>query len=207
MMQRLIQLVTVGALAFGVTFSVGATAEAQEDPYATAGGSPARARGQVPEGMWVAGGFHSKAHRGHGTGGLRAEVGLPLLEMSEDMRLALALPLYTGHARWYNEVFLVPEVQLEIDLPINMRHKLAVVPFAGLGLGFHFWRDRWLGVTERSTDVSLVIPMGAWARFTLDSGWMFQVMPLGMALDIYMTHGGGFFASYRFFAMAGYRFD
>jgi hypothetical protein len=189
-----------------VTFTMGSTAQAQEDPYGAAGGSPARARGQVPEGMWVAGGFHTKAHRGYGTGGLRAEVGLPLLEMSEDMRLALALPIYTGHRRWINELFLVPEVQLEIDLPIDMRHKLAVVPFAGLGFGFHFFSDRWVG-TGRETDVSLVIPLGAWARFTLDSGWMFQVMPLGMALDIYMTHGGGFFASYRFFAMAGYRFD
>jgi hypothetical protein len=157
--------------------------------------------------MWVAGGVHSAARRGGGWAGLRAEVGIPLLEMSEDMRLALALPIYTGHRRWWNELALVPEVQFEIDLPIDMRHKLSVVPFAGLGFSFLFTRVRGFGLDERQTDVALTIPLGAWARFTMDSGWMFQVMPLGMSMDIFMTHGGGFYASYRFFAMAGYRFD
>jgi hypothetical protein len=196
MMQRVIQLMILGALAVGVTFTMGSTAQAQEDPYGAAGGSSAA--GQVPEGIWVAGGVHSAARRGGGWAGLRAEVGIPLLEMSEDMRLALALPIYTGHRGGYHELSLVPEVQFEIDLPIDMRHKLSVVPFAGLGIALHFFND---------TAVSLEIPLGAWARFTLDSGWMFQVMPLGMSMDIFMTHNIGFRASYRFFAMAGYRFN
>jgi hypothetical protein len=170
------------------------------------GGGGATATGTVPEGLWVAGGIHGNARRGVGGGGLRGEVGLPLMEMSEEMRLAIAIPLYTAHRRWYNQLYIVPEIQFEIDLPIDMKHKLSVVPYAGLGLSMHFFSG---GFSGSSTGVALTVPLGAWARFTMDNGFMAQVMPLGMSMNIGMNDNWGrrFFASYHFFAMAGYRWD
>lgn len=165
----------------------------------------------VPEGMWAAGGIHGNARRGIGGGGLRGEFGLPVLEVSDDMRLAIAFPLYTGHRRWYNQLYIVPEVQFEIDLPIDMPHKLSVVPYAGLGLSMHFWAAGWRGPGFGSTtDVAITLPLGAWARFTMDNGFMAQVMPLGMSLNVAVTSTpitSRFFAGYHFFAMAGYRWD
>jgi hypothetical protein len=181
------------------------------DEPAEGGSSRAASAGTVPEGLWVAGGIHGNARRGVGGGGLRGEVGIPLMDMSDDMRLAIALPLYTAHRSWYNQLYIVPEIQFEIDLPIDMKHKLSVVPYAGLGVSMHFFSSGWWGpgTGGTSTGVALTIPLGAWARFTMENGFMAQVMPLGMSMNIGLNDNWGrrFFASYHFFAMAGYRWD
>lgn len=189
------------------TWEEGGGGAAEDDEWDEGGGGTATAS-NAPTGLWVAGGVATSAFRGpFGTGGLRAEVGLPLAEIGPGT-LDLALPVSWQARGGLHIVDLVPEVQFEIEIPLDIPQRLTIAPYAGLGISLLFWDLGGPFGGNDYTGVALQLPMGAWGRFTFANGLMLQVMPLGMSFNIGLNdESDGFYMRYHFFAMAGYRWE
>lgn len=159
---------------------------------------PTNGPSTAPEGMWAGGGLNTGAFRGpFGFAGLRAEFGLPLKDIGPG-KLEVALPLSLALRSGIQGLFIVPEIQYEIDLKLNIPQRLSVVPIAGLGFALWF---------TGQTDATLTIPLGVAARFTFTNGLYVEAMPVGTSFDIGLTSNfvDRFFMLYHFWACVGYR--
>lgn len=182
----------------------------------------------APDGLWVAGGLYAASSAGTG---VRMELGVPLGVVGPGL-MSVAVPVNTWHngigcisreicRRWRtNALYVLPELQWEYVLPIRMKHRLSVVPFAGAGFGM-FWTyvddyDR-LG-TLREVSLGMGVRTGAAVRFGFLNGVFVQVQPVGLLFNVpfdgqpvpgagEFVYGRSFWVSYDAYFMVGYRFD
>jgi hypothetical protein len=210
----------VVALAAGLL--VGVTPARAQDSYNRGGAT-------APEGVWLGGGLYTAS--GSGTG-VRMEVGLPLKVVGPGL-LSVTLPVSTWHngarfcppfdpcMRWRaNALYVVPEVQYEYVLPIRMKHRFSIVPFAGAGFALYWsYFDDYPGVgTAREMSPGVAVRTGGAARFGFLNGVFVQIQPVGLLFNIpfdgqprggmgEVVYGRSFWFSYDFYLMAGYRFN
>ncbi|MFW5925338.1 MAG: hypothetical protein ACOCV4_04175 [Myxococcota bacterium] len=185
---------------------------------------------QAPDGFWLGGGLNAGS-RGYGGAGLRLEAGIPLKEVGPGL-LALNLPLSTLHhanrgwcfdgrcdrSRRWNALYLVPEVQYEWPIPIDIPQRFSVVGMIGAGLALFWDYGDWDGTYDNRHAAFGIVPLrtGAAARFGFVNGWFVQVQPVGFALNVAFgdryrddryDYYDNFFVTYEFWAMGGYRWD
>ena len=165
--------------------------------------------GEQPSGMWVGGGFSMLANDGT-LAGMRAEFGIPL---SDDIPLSLVIPLtfhgrrnsFAGGVSKFRLLTVLPALQYEFLLPIDMPGQLTVVGEIGLGfalLNAKFVND--FGPNNSDTNGAFGIHAAVIARYYFESvpALFVAVQPVGV-MGLIRDNGAGY---YEFYVGAGYRF-
>jgi len=192
----------MAAVALGATL-VASAAEAQEvqDPQAAP---------LAPEGMWLGGGLNASGGAGPGGPGVRLEAGFPLRDVGPG-QLSFTVPFSTYHDPGPNNdrtnvVQVVPELQWEYELPIDMAPTLSISPVVGVGAG-GLWTNR----TQQSNRSSFLLTgrFAAVVRLGFDNGAMLAMQPVGVTFNTAIGGGkqDGLYANYEWYLLAGYRWD
>ncbi|MFW6051347.1 MAG: hypothetical protein ACODAU_09245 [Myxococcota bacterium] len=186
------------AIAMGLVSLVGVSTASAQAEY-NAGGSTA------PDGIWFGGGLNAQAgfgNEGVDGAGVRLEAGFPLGTVGPG-QFALAVPFQTIHESFgserFNEATIGIEGQWEYVVPIDMSHRLGIVPFAAFNMG-----GLWFSGPE---DGSFMINFatGASVRFGFDFGLYLEARPLAFSFNIPFGFADHFFAAYEFHFTVGYR--
>lgn len=164
----------------------------------------------APDGMWLGGGLNTSAGAGPDGPGVRLEAGYPLRDVGPG-QLSLVVPFSTYHDPGpsddrTNVIQVVPELQWEYALPIDMAPTLSVSPVFGFGPG-GIWTNR----NQQGNDGAFLLTwrFGALVRLGFDNGAMVAMQPAGITFNTAIGDGAldGLYTNYEWYLVAGYRWD